>query len=164
MKIKIAILYFLCCSVLLIHLSACNSKQNTLKKIESSLKSYLSDWAFKENFDLKLLECKAIDFKMVTDREVDSMKRIELVNEMYRVKEIVKLSKELMELNADQILLAKESSPYTDSHLNNINYREYNKNKEQAQLYIDSFYFISKVDSVLEQKMKNSTTKKSHYL
>lgn len=129
------------------------SKEQTCEKINSSLRQYYEDFAFKDNKPLKIYAINTVDFRMVGQSTLDSLARINYNKKLTRHTELFTFASNLAKTRLKLAEIEREMDGKVSSF----------RRDEVEQAYAvmskerDSVMYYMKQDSLLALKMKQKS-------
>lgn len=128
-----------------------DKKAENISKMETNLKTFLIDFAFKDNSTIIIYEFKSVGYDTSNENYIDTLKMSAANQNFEKYKKLFELSIKMAKLKDQEVRL---EAPLGDRTITEIGKDELQKSMEEAKSYRDSMTKYNKLDSVIDARMK----------
>lgn len=136
--------------ICLILFSCKDKRKDNLETMESDVKTFLNDQAFKDNYKLKIIEFKSFGYDTVNENYLDTLKLLSAMDMFDHFKKLTKNAIEIARLKNQQYQIY---SSLGDKNLNDINKEDFEKAIKDANEYRDSMTKYNLLDSNIRERI-----------
>lgn len=141
-------------------LISCDKYQSNLNHMSESTKKQLSDFAFKENIKISIIDFKPISYDTINENTIDTIRLMDAVD---RTEWYTKMSSDIADL------LDSERDQYNRylrlgwTDLASSQKKDYDKHKEEGLAYLDSAKIFTEKAYQIRKKIEVRTSPKPVY-
>jgi len=137
-----------------------SSEERNITQMETSVKKYYNDFAFKENTKLEILELKNYGYSTVSENTIDSAKILAVSGKIEQFVSMMESQLEMMESKGQQLKLAVSIG---DKTLTDIYNEDVQKAFKELSKYNDCVKKYRKIDSTIRHRIETRKNTEACY-
>jgi hypothetical protein len=147
--------------IILSMLFSCKStEEQNIIQMETSVKQYFNDFAFKENTKLQILELKNYGYSTISENTIDSAKISVVLEKIKHFESMMESQLEIQKSKSQQLKLAVSLGNKT---LTDIYNEDVQKAFKELSKYNDSAKRYAKIDSTIRHRIETRKNSEAFY-